>query len=398
MTSDRRNPNPAETPQQRHERLQRAVAAGETNDALWLDLAETCHALGRRDEAEQCVQRIADRALQEVGARRLERLDAGQAGAARTTTDDDGAPALREHVVDAFQYLFHQQMPMLVLLATLSFPLIVGVGGVLTAGGSPLLLAAISAVPGLCILTIVGAMGRQILLASAEGNGDVPPVPAGRELLHAASSFFVDATLVLTALVGAPIAAVYLGAPWWLWLPWLAVGATVAPMAWSLRQLHGDIACLSPVRLLRQIWRTRTSYFGLAGATATLFLPTATAAWQAFGTPLWVQIASIGPVCALPLFVASRLIGTWLDVHRDAFRSEPTAEVAADEAAATAAATSPTATPAVAAPTSLRQPRLATAAAPGKQRRQPALRSNRRAVLAADGSITFADATADGSR
>lgn len=402
MANDTRNPAD-ETPQQRYARLHRAIENGAPTDSLWRELAEASLAIGHVDEAERCVAAIGDEALRRLVAHRLQRMglatQPGAAAAAEPAAAGDGAPSLRDHVVDAFQYLFHQHMPLLVLMSVLSFPVIVGVGGFLTAGSSPLLLAGIAAVPGLCILTVVGAMGRNILHASAEGNGDVPPVPAGHELLRAAGAFFVDAALVLAALVGAPVAAIYLGAPLWLSLPWLAVGATVAPMAWSLRQLRPDFACLDPRTLLRGIWRTRDGYFGLAGATTALFLPTGLAAWQSFGTPLWAQITALGPVSVLPLFVASRLIGTWLDARRediaDLFAAvdaepAPTPAIApADAPVATRAPAHP-----VAAPHGLRKPRALAAAAVARRNPLPtrnpsAARNGRRAVLAADGSLTF---------
>ncbi len=409
MSNETRNPTD-ETPQQRYARLHRAIENGAPTDGLWRELAEASFAIGHVDEAHRCVAAIGDEGLRRLVTHRLQRMGlaaAGElapAGAVAADADDGAAPSVRDHVVDAFQYLFHQHMPLLALMSVLSFPLIVGVGGFLTAGSSPLLLAGIAAVPGICILTVVGAMGRQILHASAEGNGDVPPVPAFHELVRAAGAFFVDASVVLAALIGAPITAIYLGAPLWLSLPWLATGALVAPMAWSLRQLRGDLTCLRPTALLRAIWRARDGYFGLAGATTALFVPTALAAWQSFGTPLWAQIAAIGPVCVLPLFVASRLIGTWLDVQRDAIADvvAPTATTAttptnaAVAAAPTAAATRKPAN-AVAAPRGLRKPR-ALAAASAARRNPSAARNGRRAVLAADGSLTYDDATTGAAR
>ena len=407
MQNETRNPAD-ESPQQRYARLHRAIENGAPNDGLWRELAEASFAIGHVDEAHRCVAAIGDESLRRLVTHRLQRMGLAMAGeaapadTAATDADDDASPTLRDHVVDAFQYLFHQHMPLLVLMAVLSFPLIVGVGGFLTAGSSPLLLAGIAAVPGICILTVVGAMGRQILHASAEGNGDVPPVPAFHELLRSAGAFFVDATVVLTALVGAPIAAIYLGAPLWLSLPWLATGALVAPMAWSLRQLRADLTCLRPTTLLRAIWRAREGYFGLAGATTALFVPTALAAWQSFGTPLWAQIAAIGPVCVLPLFVASRLIGTWLDVQRDAIADVVAAPAAnAANVAAPAAATANDAARkpvnAVVAPRGLRKPR-ALAAANAARSNPSAARGGRRAVLAADGSLTFDDSAAGAAR
>jgi hypothetical protein len=47
-----------------------------------------------------------------------------------------------------------------------------------------------------------------------------------------------------------------------------------------------------------------------------LFVPAGLVTWVVFGRPVWVQIAMIGPLCVLPMFVASRLLGTWLETNR----------------------------------------------------------------------------------
>jgi hypothetical protein len=269
---------------------------------------------------------------------------------------------LQEHVVDAVQYLLLQHMPWLVLFTTMAFPLVVGVGGFLTAGGSPLLLAALAAVPGLCVLAVVGAMGRLVLVTSSEGSFDVPSVPPLGTLVREARRFLADAVLVLGTLIAPSIAALALGAPWTTTLPALATGAFFAPLAWGLRQVRGDYGALSPVTLLRGVARCGLPYFGLAAVCWSLFAPAVLVAWAVFGRPVWVQIAIIGPLGVLPLFAASRLIGTWLDtmrlelgglLHRTR-AARPAA--AATSAGPTTAAASLAATPAVEPPRYPRRP------------------------------------------
>jgi hypothetical protein len=222
---------------------------------------------------------------------------------------------LADHVVDAFQFLFHQQMPWLVLITTLAFPLVVGVGGFLNAGGSWLLLAAIAALPGLVVLAIVGAMGREVLLTSAEGH-DIQGLPGFHQLVLDARRFLTDVGLVFGTLIGPSLLAMACGLPLLPALPGLAIGAFFAPMAWTLRLLRSDYAALSPVVLVRGVSRTIRSYAGLAAVAVGLFLPAAAVAWVVFGRPVWVQIAVIGPLSVLPVFVASRLLGTWVDSQR----------------------------------------------------------------------------------
>ncbi len=325
-----------ESPQQRYAGLHRAIERGLDSDELWKELADVSLRLGHGDEAVRCLRHIRNETMFKVLQSRLQRLhlvagpatrpalpdhaEAPAASDAGTTTRVPGGerlgPSLREHVVDAVQYLFHQHMPWLVMVTTLAFPLVVGVGGFLTAGSSMLLLAAIAALPGLCVLTVVGAMGRQILRASSDGSGDVPPVPEFGQLVAAARQFLVDALLVLGSLIAPSLLTMALGAPLTTTLPGLLIGAFFTPLAWALRHVRGDLASLSPVTLLRGVARGGHSYIGLSAVTCLLFVPAALLLWATLGRPVWVQIAAIGPLGVVPLFVASRLLGTWLDSKR----------------------------------------------------------------------------------
>lgn len=333
---------PAETPQQRYANLHRAIERGLDSDEVWRELAEVSLTLGHADECLRCLRRIQnDTTRLALGSRLARRglidadVAASSAGAARSPSahhleapaaSDAGPKASRErpagesrlldHLADAIQYQMHQHMPALVLFTTLAFPLVVGVGGFLTAGGSWLLLAAIAALPGLGVLAVVGAMGRQVLLASADGEGDVPPIPPFAELWSSARRFALDTVLVLGSLLGPSLVAAACSAPWTTVVPGLLVGAFFAPMAWSLRHLRSDFGALSPVTLTRAVARTASSYPGLAAVTMLLFVPAGLVTWAVFGRPVWVQIAIIGPLCVLPMFVASRLLGTWLETNR----------------------------------------------------------------------------------
>lgn len=380
-----------ESPQQRYANLHRAIERGLDSDEIWKELADVSLSIGHGDEAVRCMRSIRNDAARFALESKLARL--GLTGApvpGRAPTAPGAAPGaapgpraneahtLRDHVTDAFQYLFHQHMPWLVLLTTLAFPLVVGVGGFLTAGSSVLLLTAIAALPGLCVVSLVGAMGRQILLTSAEGNGDVPPVPSFADLVDAARAFLVDAWLVLGVLIGPSLLALWLGAPLPSALPTLAIGVFFVPMAWALRHLRGDLQSLSPVTLVRAIARGGFSYVGIAGFTSALFAPAAGVAWIAFGRPLWVQIAIIGPLCVLPLFLASRLIGTWLDVKRTAILGQRKAKPAPE--GAPASGPKPTAPAPAGKPKTKRQvaPAAPAASARAPQGDAPAPRQPRR--------------------
>lgn len=383
---------PKETPQQRYATLHRAIERGLDSDEIWRELADVSSRLGHGDESIDCLRRIRNPVIQQTvrarlvragilteettatGARHAAAPAASHAGPKGERAARASSPRLQDHVIDAVQYLFHQHMPLLVIMTTLAFPLVVGVGGFLTAGGSPLLLAAIAALPGVTVLAVVGAMGRQILVASSQGSSDVPNVPELGQLVADAKRFLADAGIVLGSLLAPSLLALALGAPAATTVPGLLIGAFFTPLAWALRQIRGDIGALSPTTLLRGVARCGVGYFGLVGVCWLVFAPAATAAWIVVSRPVWVQIAMVGPLCVVPLFVCSRLMGTWLDARRAQLSSVLVRLPAAPAAAKPAAARPATARPAAARPaTGVRTAPAARRAAPAAQAANPRL-------------------------
>ena len=351
---------PMASPQERYAELHLAVERGLDADECWQELAAVCLQLGEHSEAEASARRVRavtirlsllskiSRERARAAARPpVSHCEAPAASDAGLKAADQHPPTLREHVVDALQFLVHQHMPWLALMTTLAFPLVVGVGGHLIGERSPTLLLAIAAVPCLCVLTLVAAMARRVLLASAEGHGEVPPVPAFGELVRDAGAFFGDALLVCGLLMGPGITAALLAAPAISTLIGLAAGTFLMPLAWALRQLRGDLGALSPVTLLRGARRCGRDYIGVAATVAAAFAPMLAVAWAMKGRAEWLQVAALAPACMLATLFASRLLGTWLDVqrHRLGELVLPSALVRGSHARADA--TAATATPAV---------------------------------------------------
>jgi hypothetical protein len=54
----------------------------------------------------------------------------------------------------------------------------------------------------------------------------------------------------------------------------------------------------------------------LAAVTLAMFLPAMLVGCAVVARPVWVQIALVGPLCVLPIFVTARLLGSWLDTRR----------------------------------------------------------------------------------
>ncbi|MCA8949966.1 MAG: hypothetical protein KDE27_10720, partial [Planctomycetes bacterium] len=166
------------------------------SDAIWKELCEVSLSLGHIDEARRCATQVRNDAIRMVLESRLARRTAGRRGnfdehghfrPAGAPAASDAGPSNAElppqsnrildeaeeetgfggHLVDAAHFLMHQHMPWLCLLTMLAFPVVIGLGGFLTAGTSTIALAAISALPGLCVCAIIFAMGRRILLESS---------------------------------------------------------------------------------------------------------------------------------------------------------------------------------------------------------------------------------------
>lgn len=337
------------SPQQRYATLHRAIEQGLDSDDVWLELASVSAQLGHSGEAARCAARISNAGRRAKAERTL--LKSGKSGSSgrSTAADDkpeavkqvgrrdpaaapaasnagstkgqanaaaDGPPRVVDHLVDAGQYLMHQHMPWLVLTTMLAFPLVIGLGGFLTAGGSPLLLAAIAALPGLSVLVVVAAMGHAILRHSSDGEGDVPNMPEFPKLIRSSRDFLLDALLVFVVFFAGPIALSLAGAPTSVVLPGLALGVFVAPLTFAMRQIRRDMRAFSPVFLMRAVRRCGHGYVLIAGAIALAFTPAVMVATAVISYPIWVQIAVVGPLCVLPTFATTRLLGTWLDSHR----------------------------------------------------------------------------------
>lgn len=395
------------TPQLRYAALHRSLERGLASDEVWSELAEVCALLGHREEAVRCAAKVANAATRRTLEYKLARRGIGEFPAGSEATrpspddrceapppdhDQDEEPAqprLRDHLQDAAQFLLLQHMPAVALAATLSFPLLVGLGGFLTGGSSMLLLAGVAALPGLMLLAVVGAMGRRILRGSFAGSNDVPALGDLRGLARDARAFVGDAALVIGSFLAPPAVAIALEAPASSTVPSLVIGLLFAPMAWALRSLRGDYASLSPVVVLRASARMPLQYLALAATCWALLLPAALAVVLVAGRPVWAQIAVVGPLVALPFFLASRLIGTWFETRRRQFGlllapsreaasvpapvadavPAPTAArpVAAKAPAAPAPAPAPSAAnrrPAASSPAATRQPAAPRAAAP----------------------------------
>jgi hypothetical protein len=326
-------PPPEQAPELRCASLHRAVERGLASDEVWFDLAQVCLTLGHDSEAVRAFRNMADGALknslQSILARRAlidppVRRSRRSADSVTAIAAPRRGPAVQEahtvglqdHAVDAMQFLLIDRMPLYVLVTTLAFPLVVGLGGFLTAGGSPYLLPAIAALPGLAVLGIVGTLARRILVESSYGAEDPPPLPDLATLAHQSIRFLFDFACIAALLLGAPVSLLFVGVPAAASLPAVLLGLLLLPMALALRQVRDDWRALLPTVLFPAINRCGAAYLGIAGVFWAVFLPAAAAFMATLGSAVWLQIAVVGPLLATPLFMVARMLGTFLDAHR----------------------------------------------------------------------------------
>lgn len=351
---------PTESPQQRYASLHRAIDRGLDADEVWSELAEVCLALGQADEAMRCVRRIRGDAQRFALESKLARAGVAAApvpapvpapeprhpAAASTArgrepnpishgtpdgtddshlADDRGASAAAlgsgpattgEWLGDAFSYLCQGHLPWLVLGVAASFPVMIGIGGVLTVGVSPWGTAALVAGPVLGAWLLGLALLRRILVDSAFGGTSPPVVGSLGGLLTDALRSVADVGLVVGLLLGPYAMALRVGAPVPSVVPGLLIGGFLLPMALVLRAIRGDLAALSPVTLLRGVQRTGAAYLGLLGILLGLAVPAGLLVWVVAQQTVWTRFAVLGPLLTVLAFFAARLLGTWCDAMR----------------------------------------------------------------------------------
>ena len=316
-------PQEESSPQLRYASLHRAVERGMASPEVYRELVETCLELGHVDEATRIHASMDECSTRDwIGSKLIRCGLLNEQEAASGTTDHDHHedapqqdPTVGEHIKDALQFLCQGHMPAVALLTMLAFPIIVGIGGFMTADGSPWLFAGLAALPGLCVLGVVGAMGRHTFLLAAEGAEAVPPIPAPTEMLQSARRHFTDSMLVMVVLIAPSLTLLWFEVPLTSSLPGLAAGMFLTPIALILRQSRGDLGAFSPIAMLRGIWRSR-GYTKITLAFWLAFAPAAIAFWSSLGHAIWLQIAIVGPLAVLPTFATARLLGTFTEVHR----------------------------------------------------------------------------------
>jgi hypothetical protein len=388
---------PEQSPQMRYASLHRAVERGMISSTTWIELTQVCLQLRYFEEARRAVENITDPERRVYFERLLMRhanpqptasaqpaaAPAGSSALARASSSEPhpiagaGPQVLRrapepfsEEILDSFRFLFLDHMPLTVIVATMTFPVVLGLGGFLTSGSPFLVLPLIALLPGLCVLGLVGAMSRRILLNASRGIDDPPRVPDAKTLAREAGLALRDLGALGSVFFGPTVLLILLGAPFGSVLLSMLLGGFLLPMAMLIRQVTPDWRALSPNVLFPAVPRGGLEYAAAAGVIIGLFAPAAAAAWVTAGSHLYLQVSVIGPLSVAPLFIAARLVGRVLDRNRTALTPllgepapVPQAAPAQPEPAATAQPR-PAPQPRAAAPAAQATPRASARATP----------------------------------
>jgi hypothetical protein len=327
-------PPPRLAPQMRYASLHRTIESGLATDRTWVELIEACLDLGRTGDAEQGVWQIKDASARRRILTPLQShgllLDVSLGATAdlekpgRPAPDPRQEEGFRERLADAGRFLFVDHMPLTTVVATVTFPVVVGLGGLLqgTVQGGPMLLL-LAAIPALSVVGLVAALCRRILVDASRGLDDPPEIPGVTELLMDAARIGADAAILVAALVGPSLAALSLDLVpvdgMAAAIASVAFGAFLLPIAFGLRQTRDDWSCLRPITLLLAAtrgggWR----HLGTVLAIAVLAAPAGLALWATLGAPLYLTLSVTGPLAVAPAFLAARLLGQLLYDRRNA--------------------------------------------------------------------------------
>ncbi|MEE9126953.1 MAG: hypothetical protein V3U11_07420 [Planctomycetota bacterium] len=186
--------------------------------------------------------------------------------------------SFREELGSAFRMLFEDHMPLTVMVATLTFPLVVGLGGYLTEGADPMVLPAIAFLPMLSVIALVAVLSRNTLVEAAAGFENPPPLPALGSLLHQSGRLILDTAVMVVVFFGPGVACLVNGMHIGVSAGALALGAILMPMALVLRQVRNDWRALCLPTLSRAVLDGGVPYLGALIVSVLLLTPAVAAA------------------------------------------------------------------------------------------------------------------------
>jgi len=239
-------------------------------------------------------------------------------GAPTTEPAEDGKPTFRERLSDALRYLCTGRMPTVAIGGTLVFPLVLALGGILTAISDVFALRLIAVVPALFLLSMVGVACQHTLRCALRGLDEADDLPPPAEFAQQ-SLRLLPHVAVLGALFLGPGAVMLRLDQWQFAFLLLPAGLFLLPMAGAQLLATGDWRALSPAVLFSAIRRGGRPYLDTAAAVAALATPALLAFALTLGLPGYTLVSIVGPLGVVPSLMAARMMGLLLEQERARF-------------------------------------------------------------------------------
>lgn len=216
-----------------------------------------------------------------------------------------------EHLGEAIRYLFVDHMPLTLIVTTITFPVLIGVGGFLRSSlpdSAAIAAAVLTAVPVLMVLGLLGHLSRETLRDSRRGLIDPPGIPHNRALARGAGRFATDSLAVVAALATPVVLASFA-------LPTIAtvilgLGAfLIFPLVAALRMTEGTWRCFDPRHVFRTVSGYLPAFASASLCSLLLFAPAILTVILTRESSLDLCLSVAGSLAAVPMVLSARLLG-----------------------------------------------------------------------------------------
>jgi hypothetical protein len=239
-------------------------------------------------------------------------------GSPTTAPAEDSKPTFRERVGDALRYLCTGRMPTMAIGGTLVFPLVLALGGILTAISDVFALRLIAVVPALFLLAMVGVACQHTLRCALRGLDEADDLPPPAEFARQSLRLLPHVAVLGAVFLGPGALMLRLG-QWQSAFLLFPAGLLLLPMAGAQLLSTGDWRALSPALLWSAIRRGGRPYLDTVAAVAALAAPALLAFALTLGLPGYTLVSIVGPLGVVPSLMAARMMGILLEQERARF-------------------------------------------------------------------------------
>ncbi|MGE3172506.1 MAG: hypothetical protein AB7O97_07745 [Planctomycetota bacterium] len=236
--------------------------------------------------------------------------------AAPASAGADRATTARERLADAWEWATDGSTPMLLIGATVAFPVTMVFGAMVTWVADLFPLRLLAFAPAFLLFAALGAVGRRTLLAALHDTDDTSELPRPLDLAGQALRTTPQALALGAAFAGPGAAALLLGQAQ-LGLLLLLAAVFLLPMAAGVLLTTGNWRALSPAPLVAAVRRGGGPYLQVAGIGMALTAPAVLAFALTVDLPAYTFSAIVGALGAGPVLLTARMLGVALQERRE---------------------------------------------------------------------------------